>query len=62
MFELLQRCNIFNNFRDIKEIEDVFNGIFYNLKTYTKDEILAYQDDEVNSLKIIIEGTPEFDS
>ncbi|HOK38441.1 MAG: Crp/Fnr family transcriptional regulator [Bacteroidales bacterium] len=61
MFELLQRCNIFNNFRDIKEIEDVFNGIFYNLKTYTKDEILAYQDDEVNSLKIIIEGTARGD-
>lgn len=57
MFELLQKCNIFNNFRDAEEIEDVFKGIFYNLKSYSKGEILAYQDDEVNSLKIIIIGT-----
>lgn len=57
MFGLLQNSNIFNNFRNAEEIEEVFKGIFYNLKSYSKGEILAYQDDEVKSLKILIEGT-----
>lgn len=56
MMENLVECTFFRGLSE-NELEDLFKGIKYQRKRYEKEQVIAYADDEVKSLKILIEGT-----
>ncbi len=56
MNEILAQCPLFRGI-PIEEIERVLEGIFYKTKEFKQGEIIAFQDDKVENLMIILEGT-----
>lgn len=55
MDQILAHCPLFKGL-DKSEIEHVFEGIFYQTKIFSEGEIIAYQDEEVEHLMVIISG------
>ena len=54
----LTRCVLFKNLKE-SEIEEVINSVEYIVKKYKKDEVIAIENDDCNSLGIIISGNIE---
>lgn len=54
----LTRCVLFKNLKE-SEIEKVINSVEYTAKKYKKDEVIAIENDDCNSLGIIISGNIE---
>lgn len=55
MNELLTNCPLFKGV-EVKEIDEIFNIIFSKIRTYSKGEIIAYQDEEVKNFMIVVKG------
>lgn len=55
MNQILAECPLFKGL-DKTEIEYVFEGIFFQTKNFFEGEIIAYQDEEVEHLMIILNG------
>lgn len=52
---ILASCPLFRGIES-QEIEDIFEGIFYQTKNFSEGEIIAYQDERVEHLMIVING------
>lgn len=52
---ILSNCPLFRGIFP-EEIEIIFDGIFYQIKKYESGEIIAYQDDKVEYLMIVLSG------
>lgn len=52
----LKHCELFNEFAE-KEIELLLKNINYNIKRYSKDEIIAMEGEEANEVGIVLSGT-----
>lgn len=55
VIEGLMKNSLFKGLKE-EEIREIGNVINYSLKKYKKDEIIAQEDDDCNSLGLIIEG------
>lgn len=53
---ILAQCLLFSGVEP-EEIERVFEGIFFKIKEYKEGDIIAFQDEKVEDLMIILEGT-----
>jgi CRP-like cAMP-binding protein len=51
----LTSCPLFRGIES-QEIEDIFEGIFFQTKIFHEGEIIAYQDEIVEHLMIVING------
>jgi CRP/FNR family transcriptional regulator, dissimilatory nitrate respiration regulator len=56
MTENLLNCSLFKDLK-LNDLDDLFNGIPYQKKTYAKDDIIAHAETEVKNLLILIDGT-----
>lgn len=56
MYTNLENCILFKGLSD-KEIEILFESVIYREKKFTKNEIIAFSDDEVTNQLILVEGT-----
>jgi CRP-like cAMP-binding protein len=56
MNQTLTLCPLFRGIEEV-EIERIFEGIFFQTKEYVAGDIIAYQDEKVEHLLIVIEGT-----
>lgn len=56
MHENIINCPLFNGLHKVV-IEKLLSDIFFKEKTFEKDDIIAYQNDKVESLIIIVEGS-----
>lgn len=52
---ILASCPLFRGIES-HEIERIFEGIFYQSKNFSEGEIIAYQDERVEHLMIVING------
>ncbi|MDD3687003.1 MAG: Crp/Fnr family transcriptional regulator [Bacteroidales bacterium] len=52
---ILTGCPLFRGFES-QEIENIFEEIFYQTKNFHEGEIIAYQDERVEHLMIVING------
>lgn len=55
MNKILTGCPLFKGI-ELQEIENVFEGIFSQTKIFREGEIIAYQDERVEHLMIVISG------
>ncbi|HOZ29520.1 MAG TPA: Crp/Fnr family transcriptional regulator [Bacteroidales bacterium] len=55
MNQILTKCALFSGIEDA-EIKKIFDGIFYQTKEYVSGDIVAYQDEKVEFLMIVLEG------
>ncbi|MDD3860672.1 MAG: Crp/Fnr family transcriptional regulator [Bacteroidales bacterium] len=55
MNQTLTQCALFSGIGE-PEIKKIFDGIFYQTKEYMVGEIVAYQDEKVEFLMIVLEG------
>ncbi|MDD4148728.1 MAG: Crp/Fnr family transcriptional regulator [Bacteroidales bacterium] len=55
MNELLSNCTLFKGISP-REVLNIFDGIFYQTKFYEPRDIIAYQDDNVEHLMIVLKG------
>ncbi len=55
MYQILAKCTLFKGIKPEK-IELIFKNIFFKEKDYESGDIIAYQDDEVEHLMIVLEG------
>lgn len=55
MNQTLTQCPLFRGI-DAVEIEKIFEGIFFQTKEYASGDIIAYQDEKVEHLMIVIQG------
>lgn len=55
MNKILTGCPLFKGI-ELQEIENVFEGIFSQTKIFHEGEIIAYQDERVEHLMIVISG------
>jgi CRP-like cAMP-binding protein len=55
MNNILTGCPLFRGLES-QEIENVFEGIFFQTKVFHEGEIIAYQDERVEHLMIVISG------
>ena len=53
--EELMKNRIFKGL-EIDELKEVINILNYRLKTYEKNQVIAYEDDDCDSIGLIIEG------
>lgn len=56
MNKILGQCPLFNGVSP-EETENILEGIFFKTKEFKVGEIIAYQDEKVENLMIILEGT-----
>lgn len=56
MINVLKNCSLFNSI-PILEIESLFRTIVYKTKEFKSGEIIAFQDEKVENLLIVFEGT-----
>lgn len=56
MYRNLNRCLLFSGLTE-EQVYDLLLEVSYKEKHYTKNETIAYSDDEVRNLLIIIEGS-----
>ena len=56
MEDILAKCSLFKNLNS-KEIEEFLSKINYQKKVYSKGQVVAQADTEVNNLLIILEGS-----
>ncbi len=56
MNKILATCPLFKGVSPEK-IAEIFDNIFFKVKKYDTSEIIAYQDDEVEHLMIVLDGT-----
>jgi CRP-like cAMP-binding protein len=56
MNKILATCSLFKGVSPEK-IAEIFDNIFFKVKKYDISEIIAYQDDEVEHLMIVLDGT-----
>ena len=54
----LTKCVLFRNCKEY-EIEEIINSVEYTVKNYKKDELIAIENDDCNSLGIILSGKVE---
>lgn len=54
----LTKCVLFKNLEEEK-IESIINSLVYVIKTYEKDEVIAIENDDCDSLGIILSGNIE---
>ncbi|MDR7871490.1 MAG: Crp/Fnr family transcriptional regulator [Tissierellaceae bacterium] len=54
----LTQCVLFKNLEE-SEIEKIISNIAYTVKTYEKDEVIAIENDDCDSLGIILSGNIE---
>lgn len=54
----LSKCVLFQDIEEVK-IEEILNSLSYNITNYKKDNIIAIEGDDCNSLGIILEGNIE---
>ena len=54
----LHQCVLFKN-HEKSEIEKIINSIVYSIKPYKKGEVIAIENDDCNSLGIILSGNIE---
>ncbi|GMQ59858.1 Crp/Fnr family transcriptional regulator [Vallitalea sediminicola] len=52
----LKHCELFSEFT-VQEIEFLLKDINYNIKKYSKDEIIALEGEEANEVGIVLSGT-----
>ena len=55
MNEILKQCMLFKHL-STREIDEIFTGIFYQIREYEIGTIIAYQDEKVEHLIILING------
>ncbi|HNQ66839.1 MAG TPA: Crp/Fnr family transcriptional regulator [Bacteroidales bacterium] len=55
MNDILINCPLFKDI-EAEEIQRIFDKIFYQMKEYEINEIIAYQDEKVEHLIILLEG------
>lgn len=54
----LSKCVLFRNMEEA-EIEEIINSLVYTLKSYDKDEVIAIENDDCDSLGVILSGNVE---
>lgn len=54
----LNKCVLFNNLK-ISEIKEILNSIIYIIKNYKKNEVIAVENDNCDSIGIILAGNIE---
>lgn len=54
----LSKCVLFRNLEE-SQIENIINSLVYSIKSYKKDEVIAIENDDCNSLGVIISGSIE---
>ena len=54
----LSKCVLFRNLEE-SHIENIVNSLVYNTKSYDKDEVIAIENDDCNSLGVILSGNIE---
>lgn len=56
LYDILEKSPIFNGL-GINDIQLLLNEINYQIKKFTKDELIAMRDDQCNALLIVVEGS-----
>lgn len=54
----LSKCVLFRNMEEA-EIEEIINSLVYTIKSYDKDEVIAIENDDCDSLGVILSGNVE---
>ncbi|NLY45508.1 MAG: Crp/Fnr family transcriptional regulator [Tissierella sp.] len=54
----LSQCVLFRKLEEV-EIENIINSLIYTVKCYEKDEVIAIENDDCDSLGIILSGNVE---
>lgn len=54
----LSQCVLFRDLKE-SEIENIINSLIYTIKSYEKDGVIAIENDDCNSLGIILSGNIE---
>ncbi|MBF8984388.1 Crp/Fnr family transcriptional regulator [Lutibacter sp. B2] len=58
---ILQSCILFKNYSP-QQIENILNYIDYEVRDFSKQEIIAFEEDECNKLNIILKGNVDIQS
>jgi len=56
MFSQLKNCNLFAGLEE-DEIENLISSVVYQVKKYSKDDIIALSGDSINSQLLVVEGS-----
>ena len=58
---ILQSCVLFKNYSP-QQIENILHSIDYEVRDFSKQEIIAFEEDECNKLNIILVGSVDIQS